>query len=48
MICSENDLRMRAQEYFQNESYVPRLFIRKFSPIGFKCVKEVVVANWDD
>ena len=30
IICSENDLKTHIQEYFENESYIPQLFTRKF------------------
>ena len=39
MIRSENDLKMHAQEYFWNESCIPQLFTRKFSPREPKCLK---------
>ena len=43
MIRSENDL----IPYFQNESYIPQLFTRKFSPRETKCLKGVAVGDQD-
>ena len=34
-------------DYFQNEPYIPQLFIRKFSPREPKCLNGVAVADWD-
>ena len=31
MICSENDQKTHAQDYFKNKSYIPQLLTRKFS-----------------
>ena len=47
MIRSENYLKMHGYEYFENESYIPQSFTRKFSPREPKCLKEVVVRDWD-
>ena len=43
MIRSENDL----IPYFQNESYIPQLFKRKFSPRETKCLKGVADRDQD-
>ena len=41
MICSESDLDIQAQVYFQNEANILKLSAIKFSPREFKCEKEV-------
>ena len=33
--------------HFQNESHIPQLFIRKFSPREPKCPNGVAVRDWD-
>ena len=47
MIRSENDLKTRAQEYFQNKSYILQLLTREFSPREPKCLKGVAAGGWD-
>ena len=48
MIRSKNDLKIACIRVFQNESYIPQLFYtRKFSPRELKCLKGVIVRNWD-
>ena len=38
---------MRFVYHFQNESYIPQLFARKFSPREPKCLNGVAVGDWD-
>ena len=45
MTRSENTV--SKEEYFQNESYIPQLFTRKFLPREPKCINGVAVGNSD-
>ena len=47
MIRSEILLRMRFSSQFQNESYIPQLFTRKFSPREPKCLNGVEFRDSD-
>ena len=50
MVCiirSENTLMHAFFFHFQNESYIPQLFTRKFSPRELKCLNVVPVGDWD-
>ena len=38
---------MTSERHFQNESYIPQLFTRKFSPRETKCLKGVAVGDQD-
>ena len=47
MTCSENTLMYVFFFHFQNKSYTPQLFTRKFSPRESKCINRVAVGDWD-
>ena len=47
MTCSENTLTYAFFFHFQNDSYIPQLFIRKFPPRELKCLNAVTVGDWD-
>ena len=45
MICSENDL---LKTIFRTISYITQFFTVRFSSREPKCLKGVVVGNWDE